>query len=244
MLLWALPVSVPASIIHTLNGIEYEWLEISETRGLSRDQVEVMLADTDSVLFGYQYASRSLVQDLLYSYAPWDGVTGAHGAPDVVQGISSLLADLGGGLEINEPEPMSTTTQDGYTAQWVQEERAYLWYGADTDVCPGSGAWQFTDEPFSCYATLAIYLDRDGQAVMAYQSARSGWDASTPMPTTAQSWARPEGSASFLVRELVSPVPLAPTLGFLSSGLMWLFVMGRLRHSRNDPAWRKGSLSP
>ena len=34
-----------AVVVNTLNGIDYEWLELTETAGLSRDQVEAMLID-------------------------------------------------------------------------------------------------------------------------------------------------------------------------------------------------------
>lgn len=68
--------SVNASIIKNLNGIKYEWLEVTGTAGLIRGQVEAQLFDSNSTLFGYQYASRALVQDLFLSYAPWTSQMG------------------------------------------------------------------------------------------------------------------------------------------------------------------------
>jgi len=38
-----LSTSVSASIINNLNGVNYEWLELTETVGLSRDAVEYNL---------------------------------------------------------------------------------------------------------------------------------------------------------------------------------------------------------
>lgn len=82
--------SAHASFINTINGNDYEWLEVSETRGLSRDQVDTMLNDSNSSLFGYQYATRLEAQELLLSYAPWDGVNGLHGNPEAVTGLAEL----------------------------------------------------------------------------------------------------------------------------------------------------------
>ena len=44
-----------ASILTNLNGVEYEWLELVYTKGLSRDQVEVLLGDESSLFYGYEY---------------------------------------------------------------------------------------------------------------------------------------------------------------------------------------------
>ena len=58
---------VNAVVINTHNGIEYEWLELTVTAGMSRAQVETQLSDSNSSLFGYEYAPKVLVQDLFLS---------------------------------------------------------------------------------------------------------------------------------------------------------------------------------
>ena len=63
-----LSTSVNASVFNTLNGVDYEWLELTETVGMSRNQVEAQLNDVNSPLYGYEYASISLIEDLFFSY--------------------------------------------------------------------------------------------------------------------------------------------------------------------------------
>ena len=71
------------TVINTLGGVKYEWLGFAATKGMSRDQVELELANPNSPLYGYEYPSRALVERLLLSYASFDGLNGYHGAPDV-----------------------------------------------------------------------------------------------------------------------------------------------------------------
>lgn len=42
-----LSTSVNAAVLNTLNGIDYEWLEVTATQGLTRDEVELRLTDTN-----------------------------------------------------------------------------------------------------------------------------------------------------------------------------------------------------
>lgn len=58
--------NVNAAVINTLNGVEYEWLELTATAGQSRDQVDAQLG-SGGLYEGYQYASRALVEALLLS---------------------------------------------------------------------------------------------------------------------------------------------------------------------------------
>ena len=90
-----LSTNVNATIINTLNGITYEWMEISATLNMTRDQVEAQLTDVNSELYGYEYASRGLVEELLLSYSSWDGLSGWHGDTNVVTGIESFITDFG-----------------------------------------------------------------------------------------------------------------------------------------------------
>ena len=46
--------NVNASVINTLNGNNYQWLELTDTAGMSRNQVEAELTNIDIPLFGYQ----------------------------------------------------------------------------------------------------------------------------------------------------------------------------------------------
>lgn len=101
--------SVNASVINTLNGINYEWLELTETVGMSRVQVQTAIdaAVPGELLYGYTYASRSLVEDLLLSYAAWDQIDGYHGDPAVATGMAAYHSDFG---------TLSTIPGDGYNS--------------------------------------------------------------------------------------------------------------------------------
>jgi len=110
--------NVNASVISTINDVDYEWLELTETAGLSRYEVEERLNDPIDVLFGYHYASRSQLQDLLLSYASWDGVDGIHGDPIVVAGIEELMNGIGFTfLDPGDGSNTSVSTTDGYVVE-------------------------------------------------------------------------------------------------------------------------------
>jgi hypothetical protein len=72
----ALSLSVDAAVVNTLGGVDYEWLEITETLYMSRVQVDAKLLDVNSALYGYEYASCALVESLFFSYSPFDGLSG------------------------------------------------------------------------------------------------------------------------------------------------------------------------
>ena len=60
--------SANATVINTINGVDYEWMELTATVGLSRNEIETLLADKSSSFYGYRYATRLETQELLYSY--------------------------------------------------------------------------------------------------------------------------------------------------------------------------------
>ena len=140
---------VNASVINTLSGIQYEWLELnpSDAFSLSRNAVESELANTTSNLYGYQYASRSLVEQLFTSYAIWDPEIGSDEGysynSDIITGISNLFNDFG-------------TTRTN---------RIDAYYGA-TGECG-------TDT--TCVARLELSRGEGGARV--YQSKAYGWDS-------------------------------------------------------------------
>jgi hypothetical protein len=53
-------INANAVVVNTLNGVHYEWLELTETAGMSRNLVEQHLSDVNSTLHGYEYTSRAL----------------------------------------------------------------------------------------------------------------------------------------------------------------------------------------
>lgn len=109
-----LSLSANAVVQNTINGIDYDWFELSETQGLSRDQVEARLADVNDVLYGFEYASRQLVEDLFSSYASYDGLDGWHGDASTVSGIKALISDFGPTHTTYNPGTSVTSTVDGF----------------------------------------------------------------------------------------------------------------------------------
>jgi len=200
-----------AVVVNTLNGIDYEWLELTETAGLNRDQVEAMLIDENSALYGYQYASRQQVRDLFLSYSTWDGVSGWRTDNTVVSGAVSFLSDFGD-LPIVDIGEGSVTSVDGITVKFDSRLAAFAYLGAPENC-----------NTRSCYAHMQVLLHQ-GEYVAAIQSGATGWDADVQSRdlVTFQS---NEGIGSFLVRTTVVPVPAAVWL--FGSGLIGLAALAR-----------------
>ncbi|HEB26657.1 MAG TPA: hypothetical protein ENI05_02620, partial [Porticoccus sp.] len=106
-------MSANAVVQSTFNGVDYDWLELSHTQGLSREAVEERLHSANDVLYGYQYASRAQVEDLFLSYTSFDGIGGWHGNQDVVTGVTALIADFGQTYSDSSPGTRTTDTVDG-----------------------------------------------------------------------------------------------------------------------------------
>jgi hypothetical protein len=213
-LLAAFSVSANAVVINTLDGQQYQWLELTETQGMSRDQVELAMLDESSNVYGYEYASRALVESLLLSYASWDGLTGYHGDASVVAGIASHLNDFGvtrsaGGSGINGPY----NAVDGYTVQHDGTENgSYGLYGLESE-CGRSGA--------SCVTNTLVYSDASGTPTMAYQDAAYGWDSLSPATGLRRDSTPDPDIGSYLVTTV--PIPAAVWLfGSALAGLGWM----------------------
>lgn len=177
-----LSASAHAAVMTTINGVNYQWLELTETEGLSRTQVEGQLNDVGSPLFGYEYASRALVKDLFYSYvAWWDGIDGLHYAPDVVAGTSQFVADF------------------GYTFSTIDRLYARGFYGLTNECAVDS----------SCHGGIDIVIDGSGVAIAGEQSGWLGWSDVT---IDAPIWHKDASTGrigSFLVKTSVVPIPAA-----------------------------------
>ena len=215
--------SVNASIVNTLNGVDYEWLELTATVGMSRDQVEagILAATEGDALYGYEYASRQLVEDMLLSYASFDGIDGWHGDPDVVVGVGSLISDFGATF-VGTPEDYvaTITTVDGYTVDYEPGHyiASYGMYGLSDECYVGT----------SCITYDLQYFDMDSSAVMIYQNNEFGWNVDAALPAgrgdELQS-SYPEPYGSYLVRVEAVPVPAAVWL--FGSGLIGLICLAR-----------------
>ena len=214
--------SVNASTLNTLNGVDYEWLELTATVGMSRDQVEagILAAAEGDALYGYEYASRQLVGDLLLSYASFDGIDGWHGDTDTVVGMGSLISDFGATF-VGTPEDYASTitTVDGYTVDYEPGHyiASYGMYGLSDECYVG----------FSCITYDLQYFDIDSIAVMTYQNNAYGWnvDALPAGRGDELQSSHPEPYGSYLVRVQAVPVPAAVWL--FGSGLVGLIGVAR-----------------
>lgn len=216
-----LSLSANAVVTNTLNGVSYEWIELSVTLGMSRDDVELRLQNPDDILYGYEYASRGLVEDLLLSYAPWDGVSGFYGDAAIVAGMQAMINDFGYTGEYSDIPNAQMNTVDGYTLSYDRLTAISAIYGKH-DEC-GSAP----NVVMSCYGNQAVYTHL-GTAVITTQRAGSGWNQFSENSNLINNSYGHSEIASFLVAPTLVPLP--------STG--WLFIsalvglMSKKRFSR------------
>jgi len=214
-----LSTSVNASIINTLNGTTYEWLELTETQGLSRNEVDLRLLDPDDVLFSYQYASRSQVNDLFNSYAFWGGNNdnGWHGEESVVQGVGSLITDFGATYSsVGSGIDQGWGTVDGYPAYHDGTQSFFYGLYGSPDTCAAER---------SCLAFVDAFYNSTGSIAMVYLWGTYGWD---PYVNPHYQWIDEPNlhTGSFLLRE-VSAVPLPAAVWLFGSGLVGLIGLAK-----------------
>lgn len=210
--------NVAAVVVNTLNGVNYEWLELTVTEGMSRTSVEAQIAAAEpgDMFYGYEYASRSLVEALLLSYSSWDHKNGWHGAPTVVEGLADFINDFGA-LVGHEHDNRPLDTEDGYAVSQDYHNYSYAFYGTAGE----------------CLANVSCLLEVDtiefqGSATAAYQHTSLGWSATATNAVTAYLDTNSSGYGSLLVRPANVPVPASVWL--LGSGLLGL--VGISRHKK------------
>jgi len=218
--------SANAVILNTLNDIDYQWLELTETQGMSRSQVEAKLSDASSTLFGYRYASRSEVKSLLFSYTgEWDGLNGFHGDTDVVSGTSQYLNDFG----ITQP---SSTSSTGDYYYWVVEGYYVLY---DSNAPQGTlGIYGSASEcgyaETTCVSFTRLYTDTAGNITMAHQADIYGYSDTISNPYTTSVTTQRNDYGSFLVLD-IAPVPVPAAAWLFASGLIGLAGFARRKNT-------------
>lgn len=215
-----LSTSVNASVFNTLNGVDYEWLELTATAGMSRVQVEagIATASLGDVLYGYEYASLQLVEDLFLSYASWDGREWWHDNSEVVDGTTKYLNDFGILYTFNFSSIFNVLTVD---YEWVPtngESSSGFLFGLSSEC----GSLLQT-----CGGSMA-YHSMDGVPVVAYQQANYGWDATTEPHLISANHAS-QSIGSHLVR--ISSVPVPAAVWLFGSGLIGLIGAARRKKS-------------
>ena len=206
-----------AAIINTLNGNNYQWLELTETAGMSRNQVEAELTNINSPLYGYQYAPRALVEDLLLSYATFDGANGWHGESTVVSGVVEFFNDFGSLNSSQNALDVTFTTVDGYQVQYYGFEESSFYYGL-TNECGGGAS-------YTCIANQVYAYNSIGTNTMASQNGTDGWNASQTWRISSDIDINDPNIGSLLVT--LSPVPLPASFWLFVSGLVGLISIVR-----------------
>lgn len=188
-----LSVSANAVIVNTLGGVDYQWLELTHTQGESRDQVEARMLDAADVVYGYQYATRSQVEQLFLSYASWDGLNGYHGAAATVAGINALVEQFGATYINASPGSSIRSTVDiGDVTSSNSYKSIDAYYGTRSE-CAG----------WTCHAFVQA---RDGAA---WIHGDYGYDPDTNSVGLTQPHLVYTSYASFLVAPAAVPVPAA-----------------------------------
>jgi hypothetical protein len=218
--------NVNASVIRTLNGINYEWLELTETAGLSRNAVEQRLLDPNDELYGYHYASRILVEELLLSYAPFYG-NGYHSNVEFLTGMTNYLSDFGA-LIHTEVAPEWQELEGYASASFSYAMYGTSLYEQNDPIWGGSGSDSFCFQPTqSCESVVEIRYDSNGAPILGNQFEYQGWSSTASYDLLKRVGDGAEWSAlgSHLVR--LAPVPIPPTIWLFGSGLIGLIGLAR-----------------
>ncbi|MDH5570154.1 MAG: hypothetical protein OEY89_00215 [Gammaproteobacteria bacterium] len=202
-----------SSIINTINGQGYEWLEFSATAGLSRDEVNILLTDINSDLYGYRYATRLETQVLLESYTPNPEELN-HWYSYMAPGAQTFFDDFGVLFYDYFDQPQTAITADGVQISFNVGINSYFFYGAD-DEC---------GKDVSCVGRM-YGAAQDNVILAQLTPAVRGFDATIAnpytLPNSAAEWIR----ASLLVSEtMIVPVPVPPSLLLFISGLIGLSI--------------------
>ena len=210
-----LSTSVNASILNTLNGTNYEWLELTETAGMSRTSIESQISNPNSSLYGYEYASKALTQSLLFSYASWDGINGNHGNPETLNGAINFINDFGSLYSTDYGSTLTRRTVDAGFINVNNNFGAVFFYGTSTEC---------SDTNKSCLGRINFEA-MNATPLLFLQSDSTGWGDIETLTIDAS---MNTNQGSLLVK--VSAVPIPATIWLFCSGLIGL--VGFARHKK------------
>ncbi len=210
-----LSTSVNAVVLNTLNGVDYEWLELTATQGMSRNQVEIQILDTSSFLYGYRYASTMEVESLFNSYVAYDGIDGSRGSSNVVAQVNSLLNDFGS-LRSGAESGVVNTVDVGTLIYGGFSSTSGM-YGTNGE-CDG-------ELPMSCVALISTLTDIDMNPLSVAIVGVWGWDSTAEPKPKREFDISTSVTGSFLVKASVVPIPAAVWL--FGSGLIGLIGVAR-----------------
>jgi hypothetical protein len=212
-----------ASVINNIGGINYEWLEFSNTVNLSRVSVESMLTDSSSALYGYRYATRAETQSLVESYMPYVPAELNHWEAYLAPGAQTFFNDFGITFSENFGVTYQALSNDGVTFDYNMYLTSYFLHGSAGEC----------GVDFSCVGRmLTAALDGDIQA--QFTPARRGFDATWPAPDQLSVYDSSQIAASLLVREIL-PVPVPAAAWLFGNGLFALFGIAGILSKKVHP---------
>lgn len=201
-----------ATIINTLNGQNYEWLNIRDTAGMSRSRVEALLADADSALAGYRYATRTETEDLLLSYISYtpgnDGVWTSQ-----LAGATAFINDFGWTDQFAYYSPQTRLDSiTGLTLEFDLYRDVQFLYGATGEcgvfaTCTGSTAdLSFVGITEPEYLTAEV-IAMGGTTAGGIAHSQAGFDSLDAAPDI---WTYSDigFAGSLLVRRVAEPASL------------------------------------
>lgn len=204
-----LSLSANAVIVNTLGGIDYQWLELSHTKGLSRNQVEARLSDVNDELYGYQYASRAQVEALFWSYATWSGGSRYTTRNAAVDGVTALIDDFGANSQHSIGFSITVRTHEGFTVQYDHVTQIQAIYGLQAEYVDGR-------TPVALLQNIALG-GPEAPVIATRQDEFSGWDATAELIRTMDPVYPQNTVSSFLIYSPAAvPVPAAGWL-FMSA---------------------------
>jgi hypothetical protein len=193
-----------AVVVNELGGVKYQWLELSTTSSMTRVQMDAELLNPGSSLYGYQYASADLVDELLYSYAPWGGQSGYYADDAVNIGIDKFFGDfgVGGTTSIDGIEDVYINTLDAGTLSADGIRYIRMMYGNPGECGAGT-----------CFLEMTQGIALDGSSVATEQTGYSGWDRDNLIGTS------PNHAYAYQGSFLVQAVPIPAAFWLFGSGL-------------------------
>jgi len=221
-----LTINAEASFLHSVGGVDYEWMEFSATVDQSRRDVEAQFSDTNSAMYGYRYASRTETQALLESY------TGIHDIKDYyteekyttyAAGMTEFFNDFGilSITDFGQVIPNQNATGDNTTFSMRHRYTSYFYYGEATEC---------DNESWSCWGR-ALGFALDGN-ITAYETPNNwGWDASNGWQNISALSVNPYDTTASLILKDVSAVPVPAAIWLFGSGLIGLIGVSRRRKS-------------
>lgn len=205
------PNTVNASVINNIGGINYEWLELSNTLNMTRVSVDSMLSDTGSSLYGYRYATRAETQALFESYMPYVPAELNHWEAYLAPGAQSFFNDFGITLQEEFGVTYHAVSDDGVNFDYNMYLTSYFIHGSAGECGVN----------VSCVGRM-LTAALDGNIQAQFTPARRGFDATWAEPDLFSDYDSNQILASLLVREVI-PVPLPAASLLMVNGILVLF---------------------